>query len=292
MYTLQRILSATDGGRYGANAVASGAAIARRAEASFEVVTVVVPPILYESVLLPSANLPVLPDALAASAHRAAAEQAKEAGCPDAEIHVRTGPIASLVSEFAERTEIDLLVVGAHPQPPFRRIMVGSTAERLIRMTHCPILAALGASQDPFGRILVAIDLSPQSKRVLEVASAIAATDGSQLRAIYVKEPPTYSFSELEAVDEEEIWGKAQDRFEALINGVGGLVGTEVEIQTREGDAGGEIIEEAFDWNADLIVVGTHGYGFFERALLGSTSLYVLRNGRKPTLVVPRGNSC
>lgn len=292
MHQLKRILSATDGGKYGANAVASGAAIARRAEASFEVVTVVVPPVMNESVLPPSANLSALPDALAASARRAAVEQAREAGCPDAAIHVRTGPVASLVSEFADRAEVDLLVVGAHPQPPFRRIMVGSTAERLIRMTHCPILAALGASQDPFGRILVAIDLSPQSKRVLEVASAIAATDGSQLRAIYVKEPPTYSISELGAVDEEEIWGKAQDRFEALINGIRGLAGTEVEIQTREGVAGGEIIEEAFDWNADLIVVGTHGYGFFERTLLGSTSLHVLRNGRKPTLVVPREDSC
>jgi nucleotide-binding universal stress UspA family protein len=291
MYRLNRILSATDGGRYGANAVATGAALARRAEAAFEVVTVVVPPIMQESVLPPSHALAGLPDTLAASARHAAEEQAKEAGAPDAAIHVRSGPVAPLVTEFAERAEADLLVVGAHPQPPFRRIMLGSTAERLMRMTLCPILAALGAGQEPFRRILVAIDLSHHSRQVLEVASAMVSAEGSELRVVYVKEPPAYSISELVAVDEEEIWGKAQDRFDAVVDGITFPDRAEIEMQTREGPAGGEIIEEAYHWDADLIVMGTHGYGFIERALLGSTSLHVLRNGRKSTLVVPRGNS-
>jgi nucleotide-binding universal stress UspA family protein len=37
-----------------------------------------------------------------------------------------------------------------------------------------------------------------------------------------------------------------------------------------------------------LIVMGSHGFGFFNRLLLGSISLYVLRHGHRATLVVPR----
>jgi nucleotide-binding universal stress UspA family protein len=65
-----------------------------------------------------------------------------------------------------------------------------------------------------------------------------------------------------------------------------------VEARTREGEAGEGILEEAQDWDADLIVLGTHGFGFFDRLMLGRTSLYVLRHGHRATLVVPSiGNS-
>jgi len=66
------------------------------------------------------------------------------------------------------------------------------------------------------------------------------------------------------------------------------LLGEEaVGAHMRQGHAGREILEEAQEWKADLVVLGTHGFNFFDRLLLGSTSLYVLRHGQLATLVVP-----
>jgi nucleotide-binding universal stress UspA family protein len=59
----------------------------------------------------------------------------------------------------------------------------------------------------------------------------------------------------------------------------------------REGHAGQEILHAAEEWNADLVVMGAHGFGFFNRLLLGSISTYVLRHGNRATLVVPRSES-
>lgn len=46
------------------------------------------------------------------------------------------------------------------------------------------------------------------------------------------------------------------------------------------------IIDEAKDFAADLIVVGSHGYGFFDRMLLGSVSGYIVQHAPCSVLVV------
>lgn len=46
------------------------------------------------------------------------------------------------------------------------------------------------------------------------------------------------------------------------------------------------IIEEAENWGADLIVVGSHGYGFWERMLLGSVSNAIVNHAPCSVMVV------
>ena len=46
------------------------------------------------------------------------------------------------------------------------------------------------------------------------------------------------------------------------------------------------IVEEAESWKADLIVLGSHGYGFWERAVLGSVSNAVLQHSPCSVLIV------
>jgi nucleotide-binding universal stress UspA family protein len=52
--------------------------------------------------------------------------------------------------------------------------------------------------------------------------------------------------------------------------------GIAAEIRMREGDARDEIVEEARDFRADLIVMGSHGYTGLKRFLLGSVAQSVL----------------
>lgn len=59
--------------------------------------------------------------------------------------------------------------------------------------------------------------------------------------------------------------------------------------ELREGPVVPSILEAARDSNADLIVMGSHGKGGFERLALGSVTEKVLRKAPCPVLVVPAG---
>ena len=58
------------------------------------------------------------------------------------------------------------------------------------------------------------------------------------------------------------------------------------EILITQGHPAQEIIEQAQKQNCDLIVMGTHGHGFFEDALMGSVAQRVVRRSKIPVLVV------
>jgi nucleotide-binding universal stress UspA family protein len=64
--------------------------------------------------------------------------------------------------------------------------------------------------------------------------------------------------------------------------------GTDVEIETSvlTGTPKVEIVEDAESWGADLIVIGSHGYGFFERMLIGSVSDAILHHAPCSVLIV------
>jgi len=290
MTEVKKVLAATDGSEHGLNAVVTGAAWANRAGASFEVATIV------EVLLLPPEYAPpgVEPAeyelAFVRDAREAAERQAEEAGAANAPIHVRAGLTPQLVNRIADETAADLIVIGANPQPA-RASLVGSTGRRVLYLAQRPVLLASEARREPLRRVLAAVDLSEMSIRVLTAAWALAKADGAELRALYVLEPLPLVLAKATSIDEAERLRHGREQMERVLENAGLLAEESVQARMREGRAGHEILEEAQGWDADLVAVGTHGFGFFDRLLLGSTPLYLLRHGQRSTLVVPRGES-
>ena len=64
--------------------------------------------------------------------------------------------------------------------------------------------------------------------------------------------------------------------------------GVPIDVTIREGNTTREILNQAADMKADLLVMGTHGRSGFERLLLGSVTEKVLRKAGCPVLTVPR----
>jgi nucleotide-binding universal stress UspA family protein len=62
----------------------------------------------------------------------------------------------------------------------------------------------------------------------------------------------------------------------------------EIQKEILMGAPGKMIVESADEWGADLIVVGSHGYGFWSRTLLGSVSNSIVHNAPCSVLVVRR----
>jgi nucleotide-binding universal stress UspA family protein len=142
-------------------------------------------------------------------------------------------------------------------------------------------------------RILCPVDFSDFSRRALDHAIAIARWYESTVTALHVFSPaPVTAWGPgpvvfepivLTAVDREQLLADTKAFIEAET-----APGVAIEAVVREGHTAAEIVDQATNMSADLLVIGTHGRSGFERLLLGSTTEKVLRKARCPVLTVPR----
>ncbi len=56
------------------------------------------------------------------------------------QLDVRLGDPGQVVAELAEELEADLIAVGSHGRTGLSRLVLGSVAERVTRLAHCPVL--------------------------------------------------------------------------------------------------------------------------------------------------------
>ena len=139
--------------------------------------------------------------------------------------------------------------------------------------------------------ILVAVDFSPISEKLLDELTAIARAPGGRLWLVHVAAPDP-DFAGYEAGPQEvrdnvaaglrDEHRQLQARAERLREG--GLEATALLVQ---GPTVNTILSEAEKLGADLIALGSHGRGFAARALLGSVSEGVLHRSTVPVLIVP-----
>jgi len=87
-------------------------------------------------------------DAVLASAKSQADQLVAEHG-PGFEVDLVQGPPAQVITETAERGGHDLIVVGAHGNRGFRRLLLGSVAESTVRHAHCSVLVVHAPSGRP-----------------------------------------------------------------------------------------------------------------------------------------------
>ncbi len=144
-----------------------------------------------------------------------------------------------------------------------------------------------------YERILVPFDGSATSSEALTEAVRIARFCSSRLRLIHVVDPLLY-ITGLEVggvymneivpgllAAAEELLSKARESIEAQ------GVSVETEVLQSAGERVARIItEQATEWNADLIVIGTHGRRGVDRVIMGSDAELVARTATVPVLLV------
>ena len=140
-------------------------------------------------------------------------------------------------------------------------------------------------------RILCPTDLSDIAPRAFDHALALARFHQAEVELAYVSEPllpgPVAPASYPPwAVLDPAVRGRLQSALETLASPASAL-GVPVRIEVHEGRVVPEILERARAWPADVVVMGTHGRGGFERWVLGSVTEKVLRKAPCPVLTVP-----
>jgi nucleotide-binding universal stress UspA family protein len=139
--------------------------------------------------------------------------------------------------------------------------------------------------------ILVAVDLSPASEKVVEAARGIAELTGATVYILHVAEPDP-DFVGYDAGPEVVRTQVARElrrehrAVQALAENLRaeGLDATALLVR---GPTVQTTLKEAENLKAGLIVVGTHGHGAVYDVLIGSYSAGIIRSSKLPVLVVP-----
>ena len=141
-----------------------------------------------------------------------------------------------------------------------------------------------------FHRIVVPTDFSDCSQEAWELAKRVAAAPGSELVLAHVlTEVPLYGEGFLNVETTRKVRDGASKWAEsALEDWVSKALaeGLSARAVVRTGVPHKEIVALAQDERADLIVIGTHGRGGINRALLGSVADRVVRLAPCPVLTV------
>ena len=135
-------------------------------------------------------------------------------------------------------------------------------------------------------KILLAIDDSKFSQSAVQSVMARPWSPGTEAKVLHVVEPPSLLLGrEMTGFDPEfeAVWKALREQAKALVTKTTGILrnaGFNVTPALEEGDPKSKIIDVASEWNADLIVLGSHGRKGLDRFLLGSVSENVARHAR------------
>jgi nucleotide-binding universal stress UspA family protein len=273
-------------------AVRSASTLARATGAHLDLVHVVHRPALYERVLHRQHLTDAALQGRATEHLRQSAAGSIPAGL-DASYHVRIGtPHEELLAACRELGD-GLIVVGARKRSGIADLLVGRTAERILRKADVPVLLARRALAEKPACILAPTDFSDASRPALMEAIALARRWGARLVLLHVIEPIVQAYAWATDLAGGEIYviepAELQPEWDALTAGLP-LDGVTWEQRTIKGEVSTTVAAAAQSLAADLIVVGTHGRTGLTHALLGSVAEGVARVADTSVLTVRTGS--
>lgn len=196
-------------------------------------------------------------------------------------LDVGSGRAAHVLAKSVARCRAGLVVLGGKRHGRLARAFGGSTAHYLARVLDIPVLVTATTSIE---RVLIAVDLSAAAERTLATGIALAQALGAQVRVLHVVEPIRYTYVVPRAPDIAAFLVQSKGSLGRLVHRFGMRT---LDTVVRRGTATDAIITEAVRWRATLIVVGSHGKGFVDRALIGSTAESLLDRLPASLLIVP-----
>ena len=196
-----------------------------------------------------------------------------------------------ILSYFNEQN-IDLIVMGTHGKDAIRHFLLGSVAEKVVRIAPCPVLTIREKAEliGTHNHILVPIDFSDYSKYALRFALELASKYNARITLLHVIEQQIHpAFYATGRSSIFEIDSQLKERsITAMMefHGEKDYPTIKTEYEVVEGKASHEIIEYANHNNFDLLVIATHGLTGLEHFLMGSTTEKVVRRVNVPVLAI------
>ena len=206
------------------------------------------------------------------------------------EVFVGYGEVWPVLSDFVEKRAIDLIAIGTHGRRGLKKLLWGSVAEEIFRLSEHPVLTvgpralASAANEVSFRNVLIATDFSPESVHALEFATCIIRQPQSTLTLLHV----------LQTVKAEPSPARRMQvkLFTEFLKDLSSKVeaGVEPEYVVEIGSPSAVIIRVAEERHSDLIVLGLGNnqahLGPTPPHLFGATAYAVVSGAPCPVLTI------
>ena len=291
MNKLRSVLAATDFSVEAGHALARAALLATEQQAALELIHVLNEPWLaaVKSIVKGSVDIE---DCLVTDFNQAL--QKEVAGVFQthglrAEARVIVGAVVEEI--LAAGSRADLIAVGGHGTNPLRDFILGSTAERLLGQRSKSVLVVKRAPDQPYRRVIVAMDLPEPSVTALDLAMQLAPLASITILHVYrVPFEGRMSLAGVSDINIENYRNEAAFQARGQIESLNRTVAkgrTGIVSAVERGDAPFLILKKQEELDADLIVMGCRQRSPMELFLLGSVSRHVLSDANCDVLVSP-----
>jgi len=205
---------------------------------------------------------------------------------------IRTGIPYRTIVDYVDEQNIDLVVMATLGQagPIFGHL--GSTTERVITLADVPVLAVhpeadgeVPLEYTRYNHVVVPTDGSDVAERAAAQALDLAEHFGADVHVVYVIDTTTYDLQDTP----RSIVGLLKEGGQNAVDAIAADArerNLPVTTDVLRGSPEGKILEYADGVDADLLVMGTRGFGAAPDRLLGSTTARVLRETETPVLTV------
>ena len=195
----------------------------------------------------------------------------EDAGDLDVRAKVEGGEFAPVIVREADHMDADLIVMGCRGLSAMEGFFVGSVSAKVISLTKRPLL--LVRDKIPAGamRVGICVDYS-------DYAHAAAEFVVNQ-REFFGKDAV---FEVINVSETEETFHQAVEPVMTVFEDAG-VPAERVHLKGKVGDA---ICNYAGEGKLDMLVIGSHGYGNFRAAFMGSTAMRITAGCEVPLLVL------
>lgn len=225
-----------------------------------------------------------------------AASRVREAGLR-VSTHLEQGRAASQIAACADAIAADLIMLGTRGNTGFKRLLLGSVAEEVVRIADQPVLTVHPGdvrSIEPVRRLLFPTDFSEAADQALAAATLLLmGSEDAEIILVHTYHiapmvVPLGGFGNgtspmLVANAHQFAETAAAPSVAALRAG-----GFRVEVVIERGDPAEVVTELASERDVDIIVMGTRGHSKWRQFLLGSTAERIVEHATCPVLTVHR----
>jgi nucleotide-binding universal stress UspA family protein len=203
------------------------------------------------------------------------------------QVLLEQGELWPTLAAMIERYEIDLIVVGTHGRTGVRKLLLGSAAEEIFRMSACPVLtvgphvASEVPAEATLRRVLYATDFTAHSDRASAYALSLAQEHQAHLTLLHV----VHGAAEISEPAHAKLTEFFLRQMELMLPEEADLW-CEPELRVDFGTPADEILRAASEQNTDLIVMGVRRSATFAGHLPPATAYKVVCQAACPVLTV------
>jgi len=201
---------------------------------------------------------------------------------------VLEGDPAQKIVEYAHNERVNLILIPTHGYGPFRRFLLGSVTAKVLHDADCPVLTSVHLEEGDVlrttlpSKVICAVDLGAQSRKVVEWADQFASECGAELVALHAT---SLSESHSEEMFDPEWRTTVEERVRERMAELLGGAHTRARVLLEDGNPADVVASVAERCKADLIVIGrSEAAGMFGR--LRANAYSIIRQSPCPVVSV------